>query len=151
VLSLLTRERPVGELERLWARQCRLEKALQLPACRELTDQPFENAMTSERAGDLLRKRSRERSVEDSRDLRSREHVVRCGLELVAPDSRGRSRREEGGAPGRSAQPRTLFVGRGHYTGSLGAKSTRWRPFSPAAVVLAAGARRHVAVTAGRP
>ena len=105
MLRLLAREHPVGELECAWARQRDVDETVQLTARSELIDHTLEDAVTNDRASDLLGQRSGERSVDDTGDLRGREHFVRRRLQLVAPDSRGRPRGEQRRAPGCVAQP----------------------------------------------
>ena len=95
----------VGELERAWARQRRIEEPFQLTARSELVDDAFEHAVADNRARDLLGQRSGERTVDDAGDLGSRKNLVHRLLELVPPGSRGGSRREQGGAPGCVGQP----------------------------------------------
>ncbi len=109
-LRLLTGEHPVGQLEGAGARKRRREQALELTARGELVDDPLEDAVSNDGAGDLLGQWSRERAVDDPRHLRSRQNIVHGLLELVAPDSRGGPGREHRCAAGCVAQPRTLLV-----------------------------------------
>ena len=109
-LRLVAREDPVGELERLRARQRGGREALQLAAGGELGDDALEDPVPDERAGELLRQRAGERAVDEAGDLGRGQNLV-CGLlEPSAPGLGRRPGREEGGAPGGCGQPGALFV-----------------------------------------
>jgi hypothetical protein len=54
-LRLVARQHPVGEIQRLRARQCGVREAFELTARRELGDDALEDAVPGEGARELLR------------------------------------------------------------------------------------------------
>ena len=115
LLRLVAREHLVRQLDRVWACERRGHEALQLAARRKLRHDAFEDVVADERARELLGERAGQRSVDDASDLGRGQDLVHRLLDRPAPRARGRARREERRAPGRTREPGALFfVLRGH-------------------------------------